>query len=163
MRHDHLMFALVVEHGVDGLVDTLPDVTAKNGTFARYAYGRQVFRRRKTSGAADAGGQGAALRKLALEVDPAALGLSASAGPAAWAVVMDTVMADGSWHCLAVLGDGTTSLYTSSSFGVIGAGTHPTVRRASDVLLRTAQSQLDLFAPTAATGSPVSVRWLFAL
>ncbi len=113
-----------------------------------------MFRRRKTSGAADAGGQGAALRKLALEVDPAALGLSASAGPAAWAVVMDTVMADGAWHCLAVLGDGTTSLYTSSSFGVIGAGTHPTVRRASDALMRTAQSQLDLFAPTAATGLP---------
>lgn len=50
------------------------------------------------------------------------------------------------------LGDGTTSLYTSSAFGVIRPGTHPRVRRASEALLNTAQSQLGLFAPSATTG-----------
>ncbi|MGZ4663875.1 MAG: hypothetical protein ACXV5Q_02175 [Frankiaceae bacterium] len=63
-------------------------------------------------------------------------------------------MADGAWHCLVALGDGTTSLYTSSALGVIGAGSHPAVRRASEALLATVGSELGLFSPTTTTDLP---------
>ncbi len=84
---------------------------------------------------------------MALQLRPEDLGLTFGAGMAVWGVLMDTVMADGTWHCLVVFADGTTSLYTSSGFGVIGAGGHPRVRQASEALLRAAESELALFGP----------------
>ncbi len=49
---------------------------------------------------------------------------------------------------LVCMADGTTSLYYSSGGGVIGAGTHASVRRASDALLATAARSLtDIAAP----------------
>ena len=92
---------------------------------------------------------------MALELQPAEIGLATDEGASVWGLVMDTVMADGAWHCLVVLGDGTTSLYTSSAFGVIGAGAHPAVRQASQTLLSGAEAALDLFTPTAMTSLPV--------
>lgn len=84
---------------------------------------------------------------MALSLRPEALGLTRGAGMSVWGVVMDTVMVDGTWHCLVIFADGTTSLYTSAVFGVIGAGGHPRVRQASDALLRGAESELGLFGP----------------
>ena len=99
-------------------------------------------------------GQGAELRAMALQLEPSAIGLTRGAGREVWAVVMDSAMEDGAWHCLVAIADGTTSLYTSSAFGVIGAGTHPRVRSASESLLRATEAQLGLFAPTASTDLP---------
>lgn len=113
-----------------------------------------MFKRRKATEPSRADGPGAELRRRALEVDPLALGLTASGGGTAWGFVMDTVMADDAWHCLVALGDGTTSLYTSSAFGVIGAGSHSTVRRTSEALLATVSSELGLFSPVATTDLP---------
>jgi hypothetical protein len=82
---------------------------------------------------------------MALRVSPEGLGLTPGTGGDVWGVVMDTVMADGAWHCLVVLAEGTTSLYTSGAFGVIGAGADAEVRRAGEALLTTAGAALDLF------------------
>ena len=62
-----------------------------------------------------------------------------------WGVVMDTGLADDGWHSLVVLADGTTSLYTSAAFGIIGAGTHEQVRLASDALLASTEQRLSSF------------------
>lgn len=96
---------------------------------------------------------------MALSVDPAAIGLSRATTGTIWGLVMDTVMADGGWYSVVVFADGTTSLYTSSSFGVIGAGQHESVRVASEALLSTAAGATELFveATDSALPSPGSV------
>ena len=87
------------------------------------------------------------MRAMVLGITPEELGLAPGAGKHVWGVVMDTAMADGGWHSLVALADGTTSLYTSAAFGIIGAGTHESVRQASEALLDLAEQHLDLFAP----------------
>jgi hypothetical protein len=91
---------------------------------------------------------------MALAVSPAELGLDSSSGSGVWGFVMDTAMSPEQWHCLVVFADGTTSLYTSATFGVIGAGTHLGVRAASDSLLVTAGEHLDEFSPSSDTAIP---------
>ena len=63
-------------------------------------------------------------------------------------------MSDDQWHCLVVFADGTTSLYTSAAFGIIGAGTHENVRVASAALLAAVEEHLDLFSPASDTALP---------
>ena len=104
-----------------------------------------MFRRRKHSTAPPSDGAGAGLRAMALSMDPATVGIDPHAGEV-WGFVMDTGMASGGWHALVVFADGTTSLYTSAAFGVIGAGGHEVVRAAGARLLAVASSQLSLFA-----------------
>lgn len=65
-------------------------------------------------------------------------------------------MEDGEWHCLVAFADGTTSLYTSSAFGVIRAGEHLLVRKANDGLLRAAASELTQLAPSTTVELPNS-------
>lgn len=91
---------------------------------------------------------GPKLRAMVLSADPSALGLEPSAVGPVWGLVMDTVQPDGGWYCLATLAEGTTSLYTSGAFGIIGAGAHATVREASQQLLRLVAEHLDLFEAT---------------
>jgi hypothetical protein len=91
---------------------------------------------------------------MALGVDPAELGLHPGSASVVWGFVMDTAMSSEQWHCLVVFADGTTSLYTSAAFGVIGAGSHPGVRAASDALLATAGHKIDEFAPSNDTAMP---------
>ena len=97
---------------------------------------------------------GAGLRALALGVSPEELGLSQVEGRSVWGVVMDTGLADDGWHSLVVLADGTTSLYTSASFGIIGAGTHEQVRLASDALLASTEQRLSSFTAEVDTSTP---------
>ena len=87
------------------------------------------------------------MRAMVLALTPGEIGLATGTAGRVWGVVMDTAMADGGWYSLVVLADGTTSLYTSAAFGIIGAGTHEAVRTASDGLLAAASQQLDSFAP----------------
>ena len=101
-----------------------------------------------------AGGQGAELRTMVLGLDPEELGLTPEDGRQVWGFVMDTGMEHGGWHCLAVLGEGTTSLYTSATFGIVGGGAHAAVREASDRLLLHVESSLSLFAPSKDYATP---------
>jgi hypothetical protein len=96
------------------------------------------------------------MRAMALGITPEELGLAPGARKHIWGVVMDTAMTDGGWHALVVLADGTTSLYTSAAFGIIGAGTHESVRRASEALLDLAEQHLALFAPDSDDAVPAA-------
>ena len=106
-----------------------------------------MFRRKpKPVGAPPSPGPG--LRAQALALDPAAVGLTRDASGPVWGVMMDTTQATaGGWHCLVALADGTTSLYTSSAFGIIGGGAHEPVRVANHALLAVVAQHLDGFVP----------------
>ena len=105
-----------------------------------------MFSRRKKSSAAPAPAPGVALRHAVLTLDPTEVGISRSDGEV-WAAVMDVPLGDNSWYCLVCIGDGTTSLYTNGSFGIIGAGQWPDVRTRSQRLLSLVGDHLDLFEP----------------
>ena len=104
-----------------------------------------MFGRRKRKDSDVTPSQGAAMRAMVLALSPEEIGLTPETAGRVWGVVMDTAMADGGWYALVVLADGTTSLYTSAAFGIIGAGTHEAVRSASGALLAAASQQLDSF------------------
>ena len=91
---------------------------------------------------------------MVLALSPEQLGPSGDDGRSIWGVVMDTGLADHGWHCLVALADGTSSLYTSAAFGIIGAGAHETVRRAADALLASTETHLDLFGDDADDSTP---------
>jgi hypothetical protein len=67
--------------------------------------------------------------------------------PNVWGTLMD-MGTGGGWATVMTLADGTTSLYTSGTFGVIGAGAHPTVVAASARLLQVIERHLGLFVTT---------------
>ncbi|HUS23003.1 MAG TPA: hypothetical protein VMZ66_13430 [Aeromicrobium sp.] len=115
-----------------------------------------MFGRRKRHDSDGGPSQGAAMRAMVLALTPHEIGVAPHAGRHVWGIVMDTAMADGNWHSLVVLADGTTSLYTSAAFGIIGAGTHESVRLASDRLLELAEQELGLFAPDSNDAVPAS-------
>ena len=75
------------------------------------------------------------MRSMALNLKADELGLTSESYPnEVWGVLMETGFDDGSFTLL-VLADGTTSLYFSNGGGIIGAGTHDTVKAASSTLL----------------------------
>lgn len=83
------------------------------------------------------------LRNQILTLDPAAVGLTATAPTdRVWGCVMDTGYSNGT-ATLVCLRDGTTSLYTSSGFGIIGGGAHPTVVQANAAFLAVLADELD--------------------
>lgn len=96
---------------------------------------------------------GAKMRDDVLALRPSSVGLKPSAGPM-WGFVMDVVTSDTDWYALVVLADGSTSLYTSSTFGIIGGGAHETVREAARLLWETAEQLVDVFPPSADRALP---------
>ena len=104
-----------------------------------------------------------ALRGGLLETTPASLGLAPSpGGRRAWAVVMDTAFPEGV-ASLAVVADGTTSLYTSTGGGTIGAGTHENVASASQAFLDRVDGALDLLVPASSFPLPSTGRVRFCV
>ena len=96
------------------------------------------------SGQDDAGSVYAGLRHTILTVDPAEVGIAPTADlPRVWGVVMDTGYPNGTATVVA-LADGTTSLYTSTGGGIIGAGAHASVAAATSALLGIVEAHLDL-------------------
>ena len=97
-----------------------------------------MFRRRDKDGPTnDAPGPAdvyLGLRNQILNVDPATIGLAAPSSSAPWGCVMETGYPNGT-ATLVCLADGTTSLYTSSGFGIIGGGAHQAVVRENANLL----------------------------
>jgi hypothetical protein len=115
-----------------------------------------MFRRKRRPASVDDQGDspGPGLRVAALETNPQDIGLTPESGSVVWGVVLDTSFTDGGWYSLVVFADDTTSLYTSTAFGIIGAGAQPKVRAASDALLAAAENQLELFGEPRTTALP---------
>ena len=75
------------------------------------------------------------MRTMVLNIKAEEIGLSRESYPDnVFGILMETGYEDNSFT-LVVLADGTTSLYFSNGGGIIGAGEHVTVRKASTVLL----------------------------
>ena len=91
-----------------------------------------------------------------MKLDPAVLNLDAAQiTGSTWGFLMDTRFAEGdTWFSLATFAEGSTSLYTSGTFGIIGGGAHETVRRAAAELLRLVGSAVDGFTPSDDTSLP---------
>lgn len=85
------------------------------------------------------------LRGQILGLDPATVGLHPTADlPRVWGALLETGYDNGT-ATLVSLADGTTSLYTSTGFGIIGGGAHKPVVEATLVFLRTVEQALDAF------------------
>jgi hypothetical protein len=85
------------------------------------------------------------LRTTALGVDPAAIGLAPTEGlDRVYGVILDIGYPEGP-ATLAGFSDGTTSLYTSSGWGVIGGGEHEVVAQATLRWLNVAERMIDAF------------------
>lgn len=79
------------------------------------------------------------LRALVLNLAPNDVGITRENYPhAVFALIMDTGFTNSS-VTLALVADGTTSLYFSNGGGIIGAGEHADVRKASSSVLAEAQ------------------------
>ena len=79
------------------------------------------------------------LRLNVLTLDPKDIGLTRESYPhSVFGIVTDMGFAEGT-ATLLTIADGTTSLYFSGGGGIIGAGEHETVRKASHDLLAKAQ------------------------
>lgn len=88
------------------------------------------------------------LRDQILNLDPAAVGLrSIGSTDRVWGCVMETGYPNGT-ATLVCLRDGTTSLYTSSGFGIIGGGAHQAVVQANTALLAALTADLDRLPAT---------------
>ena len=112
-----------------------------------------MFRRRKAAQSSEDSPL-TELRLQALRVDAAMLGIEPSAELRdVFGVVMDTTYTRGV-ATLVALADATTSLYTSTGFGIIGGGGHPQVVTAGQSLLRTAEEHLDHFGPDESDDPP---------
>lgn len=100
-----------------------------------------MFRRRKRDEPSSATNE---LRLRALQADAVELGLDADLD--VFGVVVDMAYPNGV-ATLVAFADGTTSLYTSTGFGIIGGGAHPQVVDAGRALLRAAEEHRAAFAP----------------
>jgi len=89
------------------------------------------------------------LRQQIFSLDPADVGLHAPL----WGCVMETGYPEGT-ATLVCLADGTTSLYTSSGFGIIGGHGHESVVRANSELLRLLGQHLAQMAPSSDQSLP---------
>jgi hypothetical protein len=65
--------------------------------------------------------------------------------PDVFGVVVD-IPAQGGYASVVALGDNTTSMYTSTGGGIIGAGEHPVVATATQRLLSAVQAHLTFFS-----------------
>ena len=86
------------------------------------------------------------LRGQVLAVDPASVGLRPSVElPRVYGALLETGYPNGT-ATLVALADGTTSLYTSGGFGIIGGGAHPQVAAANQKFLRAVEQSFDTMA-----------------
>jgi hypothetical protein len=103
-----------------------------------------VFRRKRTSaeGPTDTAYEG--LRSNALGVTEATIGKAPSDHPDVLGAVID-IPSDGGIASVVGMADGTTSLYTSTGGGTIGAGAHDAVATRTHALLTTLQHLIEIF------------------
>jgi hypothetical protein len=95
-----------------------------------------------------------ALRLQALGLDPIAVDfLPSPTLPRVFGGVMDTAYPE-AVATLVALADGTTSLYTTGTFGIIGGGAHQPVVEAAGKFLASIEAHLDVFGDDAGTALP---------
>lgn len=84
------------------------------------------------------------LRTEALEVTEAVIGKAPPEHPNVLGVVID-IPAEGGIASVIAMADGTTSMYTSTGGGTIGAGTHDAVASATQALLAKLEGLIEMF------------------
>lgn len=99
-----------------------------------------MFRRNKTA-VPDPGTVYEDLRAKALAAVESGLLSPDPEHPNVLGVVVD-IRSDGAWATIVALADGTTSMYTSSGGGTIGAGAHESVRKANELLLTVIEAEV---------------------
>lgn len=96
------------------------------------------------------------LRAMVLALSAADLGLTRANYPhEVWGMLMETGM-QGGHYTLVALADGSTSLYYSTGGGIIGAGSWPAVKAASERFLDQGDRALDRSAPARSLQPPPS-------
>jgi hypothetical protein len=101
------------------------------------------------------------LRLMALTLKPEAIGISQKSYPhEVWGILMETGVERGS-YTLVVLADGTTSLYFSTGGGIVGAGVHAPVRKASSQFIALANDSIAAASPTDSYPIPSTGQTLF--
>jgi hypothetical protein len=87
------------------------------------------------------------LRGQILDADPTRIGLKPTGSlPHVWGALLETGYS-GAVATVVSLSDGTTSLYTTSGFGIIGGGGHEQVVQATIEFLQAVESALGGFVP----------------
>ncbi|MEW9572692.1 hypothetical protein ABQJ54_13110 [Rhodanobacter sp. Si-c] len=96
----------------------------------------------------------AGLRSMVLGLSPAEIGITPNSFPhQVWGIVMETGMRDG-YYTLAVLADGTASLYFSNGGGIIGSGEKLEVRQVSQQFIGSANRFVGSSKPAASLEPP---------
>jgi hypothetical protein len=85
------------------------------------------------------------LRRMVLDLDPVAVPTAEL--PRVWGAMMDTGYPNGT-ATVVCLADGTTSLYTSTGGGILGAGVHESVAVPSRQLLTLVEAHLNQMPPS---------------
>ncbi len=94
------------------------------------------------------------LRRRVFALDPAEVGLTGQRLPGGvWGVVFELGLETATVTVIA-LADGTTSLYTTGGFGIIGGGAHPAVVVANRKLREAVAAQLAAFRADSGTEPP---------
>jgi len=94
------------------------------------------------------------LRSQVLGLAPGEAGLFSTPGlPRVWGALLESGLSRGT-ATLVSLADGTTSLYTSSGFGIIGGGAHPPVAAATRQFLLSVEARYDEFEPDLGASIP---------
>jgi hypothetical protein len=101
------------------------------------------------------------LRAMALEAVALGLPDPPPEHPGVSGLVVDIPAGGGAFATLVAMGDGTTSLYSSTGGGTIGAGVHPAVAEATHALLTLVDERLDEFGEDEDTEQPVGARVRF--
>ncbi|MCX7753751.1 MAG: hypothetical protein N2117_00710 [Anaerolineales bacterium] len=103
------------------------------------------------------------LRSMILSTNPKDIGIEQSeASPNVWGVLMEFQISD-TVVTLVSLADGTTSMYFDSGGGIIGAGQHDVVARASKNFVALAESYYNQVEPTTQFPLPLPGRVRFYL
>lgn len=106
----------------------------------------------------------ASLRRKAIITPPAELGIQPTDEyPRVYGIVMDWPIGDAHTASIVSLSDGTASLYTTSTFGVIGGIRHESVRAAAQRFVRTAESYYEDAIPVSDYAYPAEDRVRFYL
>lgn len=96
------------------------------------------------------------LRRQAFTLTPDQVGIDPSGEPAGvWGVVFELGIATGAATVIA-LADGTTSLYVTGGFGIIGGGAHDAVIAANRRLRGAVADKIDAFRPDAGMEQPAT-------
>jgi hypothetical protein len=94
------------------------------------------------------------LRRRIFGLDPTEVGLSGEGQPGGvWGVVYELGLASATVTVIA-LADGTTSLYTTGGFGIVGGGAHPAVVVANRKLREAVAAKLEAFRPDPGSEPP---------